>query len=293
MADYLVTDTELTDVADAIREKGGTSALLEWPDEYVDAIGAISGGGISPWTHLAHAEYDVSTTSTSWKTVGTMSVGHKALNAAQFLYIRVRDKAGVRPGYYAGSDTLIPNMIATSYSGISMRFAPSYYAYQVEGATGWLMGASLYTSANGITPYSFSKKYVNGALDGYDIQFRAKYSSTYGTIDGTYTVDVFSLAFPEGYPTVFSSAIDGDYIVNNIAASNNYASVDKTVAAAGETVTVTAGVSSYISSADILVNSGDGGEFVTLMSAPTTGQTATFAMPDRSVDIIAVMHAEE
>lgn len=47
MADYLVTDAELTDVADAIREKGGTSAQLEWPDGYVDAIGSIdTGGGI-------------------------------------------------------------------------------------------------------------------------------------------------------------------------------------------------------------------------------------------------------
>lgn len=45
MADYLVTDTELTDVADAIRTKGGTSAALEWPDDYVDAIDAIETGG--------------------------------------------------------------------------------------------------------------------------------------------------------------------------------------------------------------------------------------------------------
>lgn len=45
MADYLVSDEELTSIADAIRTKGGTSDPLTWPDEYVDAIGAISGGG--------------------------------------------------------------------------------------------------------------------------------------------------------------------------------------------------------------------------------------------------------
>lgn len=44
MADYLTTDTELTSVADAIRAKGGTGAALEWPQGYVDAVGAISGG---------------------------------------------------------------------------------------------------------------------------------------------------------------------------------------------------------------------------------------------------------
>lgn len=43
--DYLTNDTDLTAVADAIREKGGTSAALVWPSGYVDAIGAISGGG--------------------------------------------------------------------------------------------------------------------------------------------------------------------------------------------------------------------------------------------------------
>lgn len=45
MSEYVVTDTELTAVADAIRTKGGTSANLEWYSDFVDAISAISGGG--------------------------------------------------------------------------------------------------------------------------------------------------------------------------------------------------------------------------------------------------------
>jgi len=44
---YLVTDEELVSVADAIREKGGTSALLSWPTQYVEAIGDIQTGGSS------------------------------------------------------------------------------------------------------------------------------------------------------------------------------------------------------------------------------------------------------
>lgn len=44
MALYRVTDFELTQVADAIREKGGTSEELEFPDGYVDAIQDISVG---------------------------------------------------------------------------------------------------------------------------------------------------------------------------------------------------------------------------------------------------------
>ena len=41
MADYILTDTELTSVANAIRSKGGTSAALEWPSGFISAIQAI------------------------------------------------------------------------------------------------------------------------------------------------------------------------------------------------------------------------------------------------------------
>ena len=45
MSNYLVTDTDLTSVANAIRTKGGTSASLSFPSGFIDAINAISGGG--------------------------------------------------------------------------------------------------------------------------------------------------------------------------------------------------------------------------------------------------------
>ena len=45
MASYVVSGADLTSVADAIREKGGTSAQLAFPAEFVSAIEAISGGG--------------------------------------------------------------------------------------------------------------------------------------------------------------------------------------------------------------------------------------------------------
>lgn len=42
--DYLVTDTELSDIADAIRAKGGTSAQLTFPAGFTTAIAAIPTG---------------------------------------------------------------------------------------------------------------------------------------------------------------------------------------------------------------------------------------------------------
>ena len=49
MADYKVTDTELTSIANAIRAKGGTQAQLEFPAGFVSAVQAIptGGGGIT------------------------------------------------------------------------------------------------------------------------------------------------------------------------------------------------------------------------------------------------------
>lgn len=45
MAEYLVQDSSLNDIADAIRKKGGTSDALAFPDGFVNAIGAIQSGG--------------------------------------------------------------------------------------------------------------------------------------------------------------------------------------------------------------------------------------------------------
>lgn len=45
MADYLVQDTSLTAVADAIRERGGTTAPLSFPSGMASAIRGIQNGG--------------------------------------------------------------------------------------------------------------------------------------------------------------------------------------------------------------------------------------------------------
>ena len=42
MANYLVTDTELTNVANSIRTKGNTTASLNWPTGYISAVNNIS-----------------------------------------------------------------------------------------------------------------------------------------------------------------------------------------------------------------------------------------------------------
>lgn len=50
MAEYLVNDTDMTAVADAIRTKGGLTDALVFPDGYVSAVGAIVAGGGDPYS---------------------------------------------------------------------------------------------------------------------------------------------------------------------------------------------------------------------------------------------------
>ena len=49
VVDSAVLDAGLTSVADAIREKGGTSASLSFPQGFVDAIEEIGDEEITPW----------------------------------------------------------------------------------------------------------------------------------------------------------------------------------------------------------------------------------------------------
>jgi len=71
LSNYVVSDTSLTAVADAIREKGGTSGTLAFPDGFVSAVEAIETGitpsgtiqitenGTVDVTNYASAEVDV------------------------------------------------------------------------------------------------------------------------------------------------------------------------------------------------------------------------------------------
>ena len=69
MAKYITTDTELTSIANAIRAKGGTSASLEYPDEFISAIQNIpSGGGSSSEGDVIFIDYDGSIVDTKSKT---------------------------------------------------------------------------------------------------------------------------------------------------------------------------------------------------------------------------------
>ena len=115
MAEYLTNTTDLTKVASAIREKGGTSDLLVYPDGFVTAIQAIQTG-----TEL---QIIVSVTSgaTVTATKGSLSVSGTSVNGTCTLTVPEEGEWTVSATL--GGETSISNTVnfASSYD-ISLAF---------------------------------------------------------------------------------------------------------------------------------------------------------------------------
>ena len=154
-------------------------------------LGSKSGGGgqpaSSPWTKIAEQDFTVSTSSTTDTTVGEISVSEAAWTSAKMIWVRVRDKAGPKDGHYYGCDCFLANSAAAG-SGTLQQFLAgnSYYletGEQILSVRG--SGASY-----GVYPYRLKKS-------DYTLTVNSRYSTLYGTIDGTYHVEVYTLEWPD------------------------------------------------------------------------------------------------
>ena len=131
MSEYIVTDSELISVADAIRRRGGTQEGLTWPTGYVSAINAIpSGGGggnikVKEFNFTGEIETFIAPATSDyyfmiWGAQGGMAYsmypgglggyakGHRRFNAGDLLYICVGG---------AGSDGVPRVAAAGGYNG--------------------------------------------------------------------------------------------------------------------------------------------------------------------------------
>ena len=151
----------------------------------------------SSYTLLATQDFTVSTTSTTAYQVGTIDLGASAFTDASIIYVRVRDKAGRRSGYFIGSDAYFYNYRAAngSTSSLSVRMCithrlsdSTYTSYATSSNTGYGVYAS--------------------ALDADGkLSITRRYSSTYSlTINGTYEVKVYALGYcpDQGNPFDYS-----------------------------------------------------------------------------------------
>lgn len=91
MANYLVTDTELTSIANAIRTKSGTAGTLTFPTQFISSINAIVGGpgtsdAILLVTYPQASTLTVSKSSTSLTAIANwITASDSALRCALFV----------------------------------------------------------------------------------------------------------------------------------------------------------------------------------------------------------------
>ena len=157
---------------------GSAGTITQDGNGYLVVSDQAGGGGGSSYTLLDSIDITASTTSTSSTTLQSVQVAglYSVFSSkSKFIYIKIRDKAGKRTNYFYGSDTF---MLGTT------RLLISYY-----NSNGTMQNIA---NTFGIFPDSS----VNSSNT---IQILGRYSSSSSkTIDGTYSVEFYTLDYVDG-----------------------------------------------------------------------------------------------
>jgi hypothetical protein len=138
----------------------------------------------SSYVKLAETELTLNTTDTTAKAVGTINVPIEDIwTSNDVIYVSIRDKAGKRSGYCLGSDAWFVNANAANDTQSNFTAAArAIYSYANGQYSAVSTGYGVY--AGYVSPNGFVSVYT-------------RYNATYGTIDGTYKVEVYKLTFPD------------------------------------------------------------------------------------------------
>ena len=189
MANVLVDEASLQGIATAIRGKNGTQNTYT-PGQMAAAITAIPSGGGSSYKLIASAEYQVSTTQTSAASVADLACDlSDSRNKNKIIYVKVRDKAGKRAGYFLGSDTFFANVATANGDTTANQVYGTRLTYKYNSSNKYEVTASGSTVGYGVYAYGIAP---NGSIAIY-----RKYNNTESrTVDGTYKVEVYKLDWP-------------------------------------------------------------------------------------------------
>lgn len=167
--------------------KGVEGAAVPTPvwneEKYMAAVFDQVDGGVSKCKLLGAKEYDVNTSSTTESTVGSFTV-EGSYTKDHIIYVKIRDKAGKRNGYFRGSDCFVINAYAAN--GTTTSPTPLRMCMGVD-AGGMFMPS---TTAYGV--------YLSALSSAGSLTIKAKYNSSYGTVNGTFRVEVYALDWPNG-----------------------------------------------------------------------------------------------
>ena len=165
------------------------------------AAGSSSGGGDGGgiYTLLASRQYTVSQASTTSIDVDEIDLGpvSEMWVPNKIIYIAIKDNAGKRNGYFYSNNTFILNYQA---------------AQQTTDGVGTTMYETFHINDNGelgvsailcgVYVSSLTTEYLIGGEQEVIVRISARYNANFsGTIDGTYTVDIYALDYsPSGAP---------------------------------------------------------------------------------------------
>lgn len=150
----------------------------------------VSGGGGSSYTLLVSKELTVSQTSTTATSKLDIALPNGRFTNA-ILYVRIRDKAGKRNGYFYGSDNFVVDIVKANGSGAQTFIPKVCYGISSSGSYSSTTSSNAYTTSGGYGVY------VNTVNDSNGVRIYARYNSSLGTINGTFTIDVYSLKWPD------------------------------------------------------------------------------------------------
>lgn len=140
------------------------------------------------YTKLVETEVAASTTSTTVTTIKEIDIApaSDAWTSAYMIYIRIRDKAGKRNGYFYGSDAIFSNPHPANGSSTTAFAAPARNTYMCDSNGNYTQNVS----ANGVFPYDINS---SGR-----IRIASRYNATSSlTINGTYKIEVYALPYPD------------------------------------------------------------------------------------------------
>lgn len=156
---------------------------------YPIALSASVSG--SSWTHKKTATFTSNYTSTSAGSITTVTVDSSIVTKDKIIWVRIRDNAGKRNGYFTGSDSFFINYRVANGSTSACSNAARLTTYCASNGT-----YGQYAGSYGVYPYSITNAGV--------VNIYGRYSSSNSlTINGTFTVDIFTLDYPTGYGPVF------------------------------------------------------------------------------------------
>lgn len=181
--------SDATLVTKTITANGTYSAEDDNADGYSSVTVNVPSSAASSWTKVAETSYQVGTTSTTASTVATWATGHSEIwTSDKIVYVRIRDTAGKRAGYFYGTD----NFFIVLPSATSTTAGIRYYARYSSSGTYALSAAS------GTTGYGV---YADTLSNDGSIRIRKRYNSSSSlTIDGKYKVEVYLLDPATGAP---------------------------------------------------------------------------------------------